>query len=249
MALVSDPISPRGRVLANGSRLTIAEMKAQVAKLQPPPAKRMEEVYAKYRAEMIAQGLSEIRVDEPDINWRALVLALPKPQPTQVLGTGYRKVWLKEYSCVYDGQFRFHLERLDGTFAAFNFKQAYRDRYHRYFDKSFSFDVEMALRAAVLPHLIAYKEAQRELTSNWSGRALRWEHAAVQHYPVGFREIVASFLDHLQISMDTVKLDYDPTHVFVLRDKELEKEWVHFHALRANYRILGVDEGMREADL
>ena len=44
-----------------------------------------------------------------------------------------------------------------------------------------------------------------------SGRALRWEHAAVQHYPVGFREIVASFLDHLQISMDTVKLDYDPS--------------------------------------
>ena len=41
---------------------------------------------------MIAQGLSEIRMDKHNINWRALVLALPKPQPTQVLGTGYRKV-------------------------------------------------------------------------------------------------------------------------------------------------------------
>ena len=36
------------------------------------------------------------------------------------------------------------------------------------------------------------------------------------------------------------------THVFVLRDKELEKEWVHFHALRANYRILGVPAGVSE---
>ena len=42
---------------------------------------------------------------------------------------------------------------------------------HRLDARSFSFDVEMALRAAVLPHLIAYKEAQRELTSNWSSRA------------------------------------------------------------------------------
>ena len=37
---------------------------------------------ARYRAEMIAQGLSEIRMDKHNINWRALVLALPKPQLT-----------------------------------------------------------------------------------------------------------------------------------------------------------------------
>ena len=29
----------------------------------------------------------------------------------------------------------------------------------------------------------------------------------------------------------------------------LEKEWVNFHALRAYYRILSVDEAMREGDL
>merc|ERR1712118_271899 len=113
---------------------------------------------------------------------------------------------------VYEGCYRFHLERLDGTFAAFSWKQAYRDMYHRYFAKSFKFDVEMALRAAILPHLVAYKEAQRELVSDWSGRVLHWEQAAVQHFPTSFQEIVASFLDHLQINLDHVQLDSDPTH-------------------------------------
>jgi hypothetical protein len=247
MALATDT-RPR-RVLRTAAQLTIDEMKEQVAKLQPPPAKRLEEVYAKYRQLMIDRGVAEIEVEEPGINWRALVLALPKPLPSQVLGCGYRKVWLKEYACVYEGCYRFHLERLDGTFAAFSWKQAYRDMYHRYFAKSFKFDVEMALRAAILPHLVAYKEAQRELVSDWSGRVLIWEQAAVQHFPTSFQEIVASFMDHLQLHLEDLALDYDPAHVFVLRDKELEKEWVHFHALRANYRVIAVDEGMKEVDL
>ena len=38
-----------------------------------------------------------------------------------------KEVWLQEYECVYEGCYRFHLERLDGTFAAFNWKQSYRD--------------------------------------------------------------------------------------------------------------------------
>jgi hypothetical protein len=253
MALVSHGVpserSPEERVLKEASKLTISEMKAQVAQLQPPLANRMEEVYRKYLTELKEMGVSRVQVEEPDINWRALVLAQPKPLPAQILGCGFRKVWLQEYECVYEGCYRFHLERLDGTLAAFNWKQSYRDMYHRYFAKGFRNDVEMALRAAILPHLVQYKENQRDLVSDWSGVALSWENAAVQHFPISFSELVASFLDHMQIKLERIALDYDPYHVFVLKNKELEKEWVNFHALRAYYRILSVDEAMREGDL
>merc|ERR1719271_2144720 len=201
MAMVAAERSPETRVLKDASKLTISEMKAQVAQLQPPLASRMEEVFSKYLTMLKELGHSRIQVEEPDINWRALVLAQPKPLPSEILGCGFRK------------------------------------------------DVEMALRAAILPHLVNYKENQRDLISDWSGVALSWENAAVQHFPISFTELVASFLDHMQIKLERIGLEYDPYHVFVLKNKELEKEWVHFHALRAHYRILSIDEAMREGDL
>jgi len=240
---------PTGRKLTAANKLTIEEMKKQVAKLQPPPARRMEEVFRKYIGKLREMGpdAREVPVDESDINWRSLIMALPMPLPTTVLGCGIRKVWLKEYECVYEGVHRFHVERLDGTFAAFNWKQAYKDMYHQYFKTYSKHDVELALRAAILPHLIAYKESQRELTSSrlGAGVPLSWDQAAVHHAPIGFQEILASFLDHVQMRIEDIAIEQNKDHGFVVADKLLEKEWVHFHALRAHYEILHVHEAMK----
>ena len=76
----------------------------------------------------------------------------------QVLGCGIRRVLFKRADCIYDGIYRFHVERRDLTQAMFQFRDAYDDPYHHYKDKSFKDDVDTALRAAILPHLVQFKE-------------------------------------------------------------------------------------------
>jgi hypothetical protein len=233
-------------------RLDIEKMKEQVAALKAPPAKTIEQIHNSYHIFLLEQGLKGVVVDEPSINWKALVMSLPAPQPSRVLGGGgLRRVWLKEYECVYDGIFRFHAERLDGTFASFDWRDAYRDAYHSYFKKSFKDDVEMALRAAVLHHLIEYKENQRELISDISGRALTWEHAIVQHHPpqASFTELVSGFLNAEQLSYDKIPLEYDERHVYVVADEQLLARWVAYHGSAANYRIVSLEEAMQEPEL
>merc|ERR1711937_769655 len=100
----------------------------------------------------------EIVVKEPDVNWKALIMSLPPPQNSVVLGCGIRRILLRETDCVYDGMYRFHIERRDGSRGSFEWKEAYDDPYHNFKDKSFKHDVETAFRAAILPQLIAFKE-------------------------------------------------------------------------------------------
>mmetsp|Transcript_21188 Transcript_21188/g.46521 ORF Transcript_21188/g.46521 Transcript_21188/m.46521 type:complete len:256 (+) Transcript_21188:56-823(+) len=233
-----------GRVLKGAEKVSIAEMKAQVARFRAPPANRMEAVFLKYYTICKEQNKKQIAVNEPDVNWKAVVMTLPPPQPSKVLGCGIRKVWLKEHECVFDGIFRFHVERLDGTFASFDWKDVYRDAYHSYFDKSFANDVEMALRTAILPHLHEYKSSQAQLRSHKSGELLTYDQAVVQHHPITFKELIASFLDHVQLHLEDFQLEYDEEHVYTLKDKDLETKWIKFHALRANYRVISIDEAM-----
>lgn len=232
-------------------RLDIERMKEQVAQLKAPSAKTMETIHKTYLVFLQEQGMSGVVVDEPGINWKALILSLPAPQPSRVLGCGLRRIWLKEYECVYDGIYRFHAERLDGTFASFDWRDAYRDAYHSYFKRSFKDDVEMALRAAVLHHLVEYKENQRELISDISGRALTWEHAVVQHHPpqASFTELASSFLNAEQKAYDKIPLEYDEKHVYVVADEQLLQRWVAYHGSAANYRIVSLEEAMQEPEL
>lgn len=191
---------------------------------------------------------------EPGVNWKALVMSLPKPQGAEVLGCGIRKVWLKETECVYQGVYRFHIERLDGSIVSFEWREAYDDAYHNFKDKSFGPDVETALRAAVLPQLIQYKEmlskdGQLELVSHISGVALPWEKAVVQHFPVTFEMLLDAFLNENQLKMDQIKLDYDEQHKYRLKDTELLERWRVFHRSQASYRIMSTDEAMEQDHL
>lgn len=231
--------------------MDIEKMKEQVSALKAPTAKSVETIVKTYLAYMQQQGLKGVVVDEPNVNWKALIMSLPRPQPSRVLGCGLRRIWLKEYECVYAGVYRFHAERLDGTFASFEWRDAYKDAYHTYFKKSFKDDVELAFRAAVLHQLIEYKENQRELISDLSGRALTWEHAVVQHHPsqANFTELVSSFLNSEQVSKEKIPLEYDEKHVYVIADEQLLQRWVAFHGSAANYRIVSLEEAMQEDEL
>lgn len=148
------------------------EMKAQLETLRKPTAKVMEEVFKKYHDLCMAADppLTQIDVSEPGINWKALLMSLPPPQHSSILGCGMRKVILKETDCVYEGIYRFHVQRLDGSLGVFEWREAYDDPYHSYKDKSFRHDVDTALRAAVLPQLIEYKRCWLRITK-WSSTA------------------------------------------------------------------------------
>merc|ERR1719323_283383 len=181
-------------------------------------------------------------------------MSLPPPQNSQVLGCGIRKVFLGETECVYEGVYRFHIERLDGTRMSFDFRDAYDDMYHNYKDKSFKDDVETALRAAVLPQLIQYKEmlskdSQMELVSHISGIALPWEKAVVQHFPVTFKQLVDHFLNEHQLTMEQVKLEYCEDHAYRIKDQHLLEQWRLYHRSRAHYRVISTDEAMEQDHL
>jgi len=233
-----------------------AEMREQLSVLRKPTARRMEQIFRKYYdlCTLHEPARKEIEVSEKDVNWKALVMSLPPPQNSTTLGCGIRKVLLKETECVYQGIFRFHIERRDGSQACFEWRDAYDDPYHNFKDKAFKDHVETALRAAVLAQLIEYKEmlskdSQTELSSHISGQALPWERAVVQHFPTTFEMLVDAFLNENQLKIEQVKLDFCEQHMYKMKDRELTEKWQVFHRSQANYRIISTDEAMEQEHL
>lgn len=239
---------------AREGRPSYREMKAQLDALRKPTAARIEAIFDKYYAICQETGKKEITINEPDVNWKALVMSLPRPQNFDVLGCGIRRILLKETECIYEGVFQFHVERRDITQARFDFRDAYDDPYHNYKDKSFKDDVEIAMRAAVLPQLVQFKEMlskdhQMELISDISGMALPWERAVVQHFPVTFHQLVTAFLNENQLIVENIKLEYDENHAYRIQDPELRDRWVVFHRSQAHYRVISTDEAMEQDHL
>lgn len=233
-----------------------AEMLAQLGELRKPKARELDSIFKKYLQLCKISGqktLTEIVVKEP-VNWKALIMSLPPPQNTQVLGCGIRKILLKETDCVFEGIYRFHVERRDGTHACFDWREAYDDPYHSFKDKSYKDDIETALRAAVLYQLIEFKEmlakdSQMELCSHLSGLVLSWEKAAVQYFPMTFNTLVDIFLNEVQVKIEDIKIEYCDQYAYRLKDTALLKAWQEFHRDRANYRIISVDEAMEQEHL
>jgi len=234
----------------------VAEMRADLERLRKPTARMLEDVFDKYYRVCLGTSppMKEMEIIEPQINWKALIMSLPAPQNKTVLGTGIRKIFLAETECVYHGVYRFHVQRLDGSRAMFDFRDAYDDAYHNYKDKSFAHDVELALRAGVLPQLVQYKEMlakdnQMELVSHISGIALPWERAVVQHFPVTFNQLLDAFLNENQLKMDQIKLDFDEDHGYRIKDQALLDRWRIFHRSQAHYRIISTDEAIDQPHL
>jgi len=241
---------------ARRGRPSFAEMRAELDKLRKPKAKDMEALYENYRAQCMAANprLKEIVVREDWVNWKAVVMSLPREQIKEVLGCGIRKLWLKETECVYEGVYRFHVEHLDGSFASFEWREVYNDPYHGYHDKSYKDDVETALRAAVLHHLVDYKEmlskeSQMELHSNISGIALPWEKAVVQHFPTTFHDLVDAFLNEVNLKAEQVFLEWDDGHVYRVKDQGLLERWQSYHLMKANFRVIATEEAMEQDHL
>ena len=121
-------------------------------------------------------------------------------------------------------------------------------------DKSFKDDVDTALRAAILPHFVQFKElhckdSQMELVSHISGIALPWEKAVVQHFPVTFRVLLDSFLNENQIELENIKLEYCEEHGYKIKDAELKDKWRLYHRSHGQYRIISTDEAMEQDHL
>lgn len=232
------------------------EMRVQVEQFRKPLAKTMEEIYERYKQQCLSQQprLKEIEVVESGVNWKAVIQSLPKDQVANVLGCGIRRIWLKEAECVYDGIYRFHVERRDGTLASFEWRDAYNDAYHGYKGRSFKDHVETALRAAILKNLTFFKELlmkenQMELHSHISGVALPWEKAVVQHFPTNFMTLVDAFLNEVNLDMDQIKVEYDEYHVYMIKDPVLLERWQTYHSMQANFRIISIEEAMLEPNL
>eukprot|EP00931_Biecheleriopsis_adriatica_P023123 TRINITY_DN14679_c0_g1_i1.p1 TRINITY_DN14679_c0_g1~~TRINITY_DN14679_c0_g1_i1.p1 ORF type:complete len:248 (+),score=56.08 TRINITY_DN14679_c0_g1_i1:71-814(+) len=245
-----------GPLKARAGEPSVAEMKAQLSGLQKPTARRLEAVFAKYHQLCLEHSppLTEIQVNESDINWKALVMSLPPPQNITVLGCGIRRVLLKQTDCVYDDVYRFHVERRDLSVEWFEFRHAFDDPYHHYKDKSFKNDVDTALRAAILPHLVQFKElyckdSQMELVSHISGVALPWEKAVVQHFPVTFRTLIDAFLNENQQDLELIKLEYCESHGYKIKDLVLLDKWRAYHRSQAQYRIISTEEAMEQEHL
>jgi len=239
---------------ARQGRPSFQEMKAQLDALRKPLASRVEAIFDKYYAICQETGRKEVVVSEADVNWKALIMSLPPPQNTEILGCGIRRILLKETECIYEGVYQFHVERRDITQVRFDYREAFDDPYHNYKDKSFKDDVETALRAAILPQLVQFKEMmskdhQMELVSHISGIALPWERAVVQHFPLTFDQLITAFMNENQLKLENIKLEFDEHHAYRIKDQELLDKWRIFHRSQAHYRVISTDEAMEQDHL
>lgn len=241
---------------ARVNRPSYREMRTQLDALRKPAAKMLEDVFNRYYEVCMASDppRKAIEVTEPGINWKALIMSLPQQQSRKVLGAGIRKILLAETDCVHHGIYRFHVVRLDGSSAVFDYREAYDDPYHSYKEKSFAHDVELALRAGILHQLVEFKEmlskdSQMELVSHISGLALPWEKAVVQHFPVTFTQMVDHFLNEHQLTLEQVKLEFCEDHGYRIKDQALLDQWRLYHRSRAHYRVISTDEAMEQDHL
>lgn len=157
------------------------------------------------------------------------------------IGSGVLAIWVKRNSPFGKG---FYVERNDGTFVDFSYKQCLRPFTH-------ASKAKFAFRRAIDGQVLAVKSSvfyrpDASVTCPVTGEPITWETAHVDHIPpFTFAALLAEYCEARNIDLDTIELYESRTGIGKLLPPAIEADWATWHEARALLRVISAEANMR----
>lgn len=169
-------------------------------------------------------------------------LALRHPSAEIKIGCGCAAIWVRRNGAFGTG---FYIERTDGTFVDFSYKQCIRPFTH-------ASKAKFAFRRAIDDQVIAVKRAAfgaaDAIRCAETGEPITWETAHVDHEPpLTFAVLLAEYTRLRAIDLNTIEL-YEPKGgIGKLLPPYMEADWAEWHRQHARLRVISAEANLRLA--
>lgn len=169
-------------------------------------------------------------------------LLLRHPSAEEKIGCGLKAIWIKRNGTFGNG---FYVERTDGTFIDFSYKQCIRPFTH-------ASKAKFAFRRAIVDQVIEVKSAAfgdaDTILCMETGEPITWQMAHVDHEPpLTFAALLIEYTSLRAIDLNTIEL-YEPKGgIGSLLPPEIEADWAEWHRQRAKLRVISAEANMRLA--
>lgn len=162
------------------------------------------------------------------------------PSADKKIGCGVAAIWVKRNGVFGNG---FYVERTDGTFVDFSYKQCIRPFTH-------ASKAKFAFRRAIDDQvLLIKKEAFHETGSIIclvTGEMIIWETAHVDHEPpLTFASLLTEYCTLRGIDLDTIELYESKSGIGKLLPPDIERDWAEWHQAHARLRVISADANVR----
>lgn len=188
---------------------------------------RIQELLRSYRAPVCLDGADAALMAD---------LLERHPSAERKIGCGVAAIWIKKNGVFGQG---FYVERTDGTFEDFSYKQCIRPFTH-------ATKAKFAFRRAIDDQVIAVKErffAQHPTaTCPILGHDIDWSTAHVDHIPPKtFAALLAQYCAERGIDLDTIPLLDPPRGIGKVLPPAIAADWAVWHAARAELRVISAE--------
>jgi hypothetical protein len=163
------------------------------------------------------------------------------PSAERKIGCGVQAIWIRS-----NGKFGvgFYVERTDGTFEDFSYKQCLRPFTHA---SKCKFAFRRAIDAQV--NTVKRRAFTRDgmvLPCPITGQPMTWETAHVDHEPPRtFAALLEQFMTEIGISYDDIALEESPGGIGKALPADLARVWAAWHACEAVLRVISAEANLR----
>ena len=163
------------------------------------------------------------------------------PSAERKIGCGVAAIWVRS-----NGKFGrgFWLERHDGTWEDFSYKQCLRPFTH-------ASKCKFAFRRAIDAQVIACKSAVfyadgMELPCPITSQPMTWETAHVDHQPPRtFAALLEHYMERRGLSFDDIALEEAPGGIGKMLPPNIAEDWAQFHADHAVLRVISAEANLK----
>jgi hypothetical protein len=168
-------------------------------------------------------------------------LLLRHPHAEIKIGVGVAAIWIRRNSGGFGNGF--FVERIDGVFVDFSYKQCVRPQTN-------ASKAKFAFRRAIDSQVIAVKRAVFDtvalLSCPITGKPMTWDTAHVDHEPPRtFAALLAEYCTLRGVDLDTLELFEPKSGIGKILPPAIEQDWAAWHAERAQLRVISAEANIK----
>jgi hypothetical protein len=163
------------------------------------------------------------------------------PRAEEKIGGGIRAIWIRRNMGGFGNGF--FLERVDGTWVDFSYKQCVRPQTN-------ASKAKFAFRRAIDKQVIRVKTAAFDTVSlvycPVTGDPITWDTAHVDHEPpLTFAALLAEYCALRGVDLDTIELYEPKSGIGKILPPHIEVDWSIWHEERAQLRVISAEANIK----
>lgn len=167
-------------------------------------------------------------------------LLLRHPSADVKVGCGVKAIWILRNRAFGNG---FYIERIDGSFVDFSYKQCVRPFTH-------ATKAKFAFRRAIEEQVLEVKQAAFYVSDTLicpvSGDAITWETAHVDHEPpLTFAALLEAYCGERLLDLDTIDLIEPASGIGKHLPPALVHDWASWHRMYARLRVISAEANIK----